>query len=195
MIPAGRTPVAIAEAAAMHGVSLATAKRRHLLDDLRPLTPGRSNMLWDKEQVAAHAAGQPIPDLPGESPDDLLARGECAARWGIGTQTWTTAVHRGYAPAPDTTLYGHDLWRCEAVDTFPRPGRGSNAGRPRGSKDQAPRKTGMRSAVHQRRVADTARMDASARDAGHDLTGAEVAAVLGVTERTGQRLLAKARHQ
>lgn len=64
MIPAGRTTVTRAEAAAMHGVSQATARRVRLLRDLPPLTPGPSNRLWDKEQAAAHAAGQPVPRCP-----------------------------------------------------------------------------------------------------------------------------------
>jgi len=197
MIPEGHTPVDAAEAARLHGISLATANRRGLLTAPgfpAPLTPGRNNRLWDRAQVIAHATGQPIPAQPPEQPGDLLTREECAARWGITAASFTSASHRGYAPGPDAEEHGHELWRRATLDAFPRPGRGAGAGRPKGATDARPRKPSARDTQHRERLAMVRQMLTDAGEQGQQEPAAPAVAVqAGVSTRTAERLLAKAR--
>ncbi|MGP3978991.1 hypothetical protein ACTWQF_34250 [Streptomyces sp. 8N114] len=143
-------------------------------------------LLWDSEQITAYYAGEPVPQLPEEGPQDLLDRHEAAAEAGVAVNTWN-----GYKRDPAiadhlVVVAGVEHWPREVVRAFqqsrssarPKP----SGGRPRGSGDAVPR-TEIAS-----RVADLL-TDAPA------ISAAQVARELGIAYTTALNALATARGQ
>lgn len=198
MIPAGRTAVDEAGAAAACGVSLDTLRRHR---DSRGGFPAALNRhaqrrrLYDREQVRAWWAGEPTPPLPDqEHPDDLFDAAEVSALLGIKPMTWISAVRRGHRPHPDRGVCGVEHWRRATVQAeLERPARNpGGVGRPRGAADRGPRRP-----YRPRQARPNPRLDRVkqmlAEAAGDPVPAPAVAAELGVSERTAQRLLAAAR--
>lgn len=151
MIRAGRKVLTITDVATVHGfVSLRAAKRAGLFDV--PTLPAPINRrggstrankpLYDALQVYAHAAGESIPELPEtDHPDDLLDLREAAEQWAISATTWQYYLNYRSHLVPEPIEVGGVLhWRRGDLESFERPGRGSGAGRPPGTRDARPRR-------------------------------------------------------
>ncbi|MEO6081577.1 MAG: hypothetical protein ABIQ18_00525 [Umezawaea sp.] len=153
MIPAGRTAVDTAGIAALHGLSIHQARRRQPPpwaepDHPTPLTigkpaPGRPQ-LWDREQSAAYARGEPIPPLPEPGdPDDLLDGDESAALAGLTPETWARYRRAERVPATDAEVCGSERWYRRTIEQYSaeREHRADEprGGRPRGSTENMPR--------------------------------------------------------
>ncbi|MEU6460294.1 hypothetical protein ABZ849_38520, partial [Streptomyces sp. NPDC047065] len=93
MIRVGRQHLVrtLADIAAQQGIAVQTLLNsgQHLAEDFpAPLNAGRTR-LYDGEQVEAHLAGQPVPQLPAvDDDDDLLDRQEAAALRGEPLSVW-----------------------------------------------------------------------------------------------------------
>ncbi|MFJ8133361.1 DUF6292 family protein [Streptomyces hydrogenans] len=149
MIRAARRPYvqSSADLAAAMGISLGTYRNRkpHAAEGFpAPISSdGARVTLWDREQTAAHLAGQPVPDLPHENHEgDLLDRSEAAALLGVTAKTWDT-----YKTDPSITPH---LTKIKGVEHCPRGivqsfkesrplATGGPKGRPKGSKDSKDR--------------------------------------------------------
>lgn len=151
VIRAGRKALTVDDVASAHGfVSLRAAKRAGLFDN--PTLPKPINqrggekrgnkLLYDAAQIHAHAAGDPIPDLPADDhPDDLLDLREAAAFWGISHITFQSYLNNKPHLIPEPVQVGGVLhWRRGDLAAFVRPGRGSGGGRAAGTTDSAPRR-------------------------------------------------------
>ncbi|WP_329046866.1 MULTISPECIES: hypothetical protein [unclassified Streptomyces] len=196
MIRAGRTPVGTADVAKLLGRKTLPAALAKSLP--APISrAGAQSRIWDLEQVEAHLAGREIPTIAEvESADDLLDREEARLllRNAIKPTAWNSYIDHGFAPSPDEKVCGVSHWRRSTILEWDanRPGEGAGGGRPKGSKDTKPRD----------RVADArlARADARKervrqmlREAGTQLTPADVAAAEDISERQAYRLLDEAR--
>lgn len=192
MIPAGRTPLGTADIAKLKGT------RSLSRDDAEQLPApisreGARTRIWDSEQVGAHLAGREVPELPGEeSPEDLLDREEARHELKnvIKPEAWRAYVAHGHAPKPDKVVCGVAHWKRRTIREWDanRPGERAGGGRPKGSKDTKPR-----TAETDRRLARAETRQNRVRqmltDTEGRVTPAEIAADLGVTDRTAYRIL------
>lgn len=223
VIPAGRTPIGEADAAALMGISLDTFRRRKLWATLPPtLSRDKARVrLWDLDQVRAHLAGEPVPELPAEDqPLDLLdieaAREVLPEDRRPTAPTWRSYLSIGTGPAEDRLIGAKNL-----PDTPAPPKTGSGApyryrrsvlawnpqrtaaggapgyGRPKGATDKKPRNLESVEAhqIAERRRARTRELLRTATAAGVDLLPAQVALDLEVTVRHAERLIAEARNE
>ncbi|GGL48167.1 hypothetical protein [Planomonospora parontospora] len=193
MIRAGRTAVDAADLAKLHGItSVVTARKKGLYSDPTlpaPISATRKR-LWDRDQAAAHAAGEPIPELPAEDdPDDLLEAQEAAALWEITPKRWLKNVAEDYAPPASAEVYGIPHWTRATVTGYRRPGAGAGAGRPRGARDSRPRARSIRDEQHHKRVRQVQEMVKAAAAEKRELKGPDVAVELGISRAQGRRLL------
>lgn len=197
MIPAGHAAVDIAGIAELHGLTLRQARTRRPWSQPghpSPLTRGRPArgrpQLWDRDQAAAYARGEPIPPLPSPGdPLDLLDVTEAAELVGLTVATWTRYEtyerartrppdEQPIVPPPDTTVCDVAHWHRRTVESY-RDDRAARAGtsrggRPAGTTEHIPR------AELGPRVAEL--LDQARRD-GETLTTAEIARQLGVSYR------------
>lgn len=196
MIPAGHTAVDTAGIAELHGLSPRKARTKRPWDapgHPEPLTRGRPRRghprLWDRDQAAAHATGQPVPPLPEPgNPLDLLDLAEAAELAEMTSKTWARYQSRdntrdadapSLVPAPDQILCGTPHWYRRTIEHY-RADRATRAGQPRGGRppgaiDRLPR--GQIST----RVAEL--LD-EARRTGTTLTAADVARRLNINYKT-----------
>jgi hypothetical protein len=197
MIPAGRTPIDAERAARLHGMAVHTARNKRLFTRPgfpAPLTSGKRKPLWDEEQVAAHANGEPVPPIPQmpPHPDDLLDRAESAAEWDVSPATWDAYMSDGYTPPPDRVIGGRELWYRHTLRDYKRPGRASGAGRPLGAKDQRPR-------THKPKSARLAEVNEVLARLGPDAPVArvieQIVQDIGVSRPSAYRLLGEARQE
>lgn len=208
MIPAGRTLITQDDVAALHGMSLRTAQRADPAPWDRPGHPAMVNpergrthrKLWDAEQAAAFAHGEPVPELPSlGDPHDLLDRPEAAEAAGMSTATWTRYEsmerqktradgEQPLVPAADEVFAGVPFWYRATVETYrddrANPLRKRGGGRPAGRTDQLPR------AETAARVAE---LLAERTENGEPLSTPEIARRLGVNYRTALRHVTAAR--
>lgn len=197
MIPAGRTPLGATDIAKRKGKkSLSPADAEQLPTPIS--REGARTRIWDKKQVDARLAGlDEVPALPAqESPEDLLDQEEARHELQnvIKPTAWRAYVAHGHAPKPDKVVCGVAHWKRRTIRDWDagRPGAGAGAGRPKGSKDSKPRTaaTDKRLARAQERKDRVAQMLA---DSNGQVTAAEIAADLGVTERQAYRVLNEVR--
>ncbi|MGW7341205.1 DUF6292 family protein [Streptomyces sp. NPDC054808] len=190
MIRAGRQHLVrtLTDIAAQQGIAVQTLLNsgQHLADDFpAPLNAGRTR-LYDGEQVDAHLAGLPVPQLPAADDDaDLLDRQEAAALRGEPLSVWD---RRKKDPAVGEHLVrvgGVEHWPRHVVRDYvpsPRARTGGGGGRPTGAGDQVPRDQ-LPARVAQLLDADPA------------LTAADVTDRLGVHRNTAQAALTQCRAQ
>jgi len=196
LIRAGRTAVDAATLAALADPPLTDAALGQVLARLTPISsPHAPRPLYDAEQAAAAVRGEPVPALPitSDHPDDLLDDGDAAALFpgGLSPASWQQYTRREQTlRATKTTLLGVAHHRRADVEAWrdSRPRRGHGRGRPAGARDGAPRPSALRDA--RELAADLA---ARADDGAGRLTGAALAAQLGTSERTAQRVLRELR--
>ncbi|MFF4771112.1 hypothetical protein ACFY1V_31845 [Streptomyces sp. NPDC001255] len=152
--------------------------------------PETRTCLYDPEQVAAAAAGTPVPVLAvrdgalpdaDRHPDDLLDDHEAAAARGCTPATLRTAAKRGFLTG-SVTVSGVRWWPRHAITP-------KRAGRTVGSRDSAPRAGGLR----ERAAARVAEIAAEIR-AGTPLAAEGIVARYGVSTRTAERYLRDAQH-
>ncbi|MEV4044238.1 hypothetical protein [Streptomyces sp. NPDC049744] len=185
MIRAGRQHLVrtLADIAAQQGIAVQTLLNsgQHLADDFpAPLNAGRTR-LYDGEQVDAHLAGLPVPELAtADGDEDLLDRQEAAALRGEPLSVWD---RRKKDPAVSEHLVrvgGVEHWPRHIVrDYTPTPRRrtsSSGGGRPTGAGDQVPRDQLPARVAH-------------LLDADPALTAAAVTDRLGVHRNTAQAAL------
>lgn len=197
MIPEGRTAIDAEEAALLHGMTIETARRRKLFDEPgfpARLTRGRNKPLYDRDQVRAHALGEPIPVLPkGERPGDLLDREEAAEVWGVTLLTWNKYMSDERTPLVDKVIGGRDLWFRRTLQEFKRPGRGAGAGRPVGAKDTTSRGPYRSKSERLEVVAEVT------KELGPDADSAEIVTRIveraGVSRPSAARMLREAREE
>ncbi|MFJ4276142.1 hypothetical protein ACIP29_37000 [Streptomyces coelicoflavus] len=191
MIRAGRQHLVrtLADIAAQQGIAVQTLLNsgQHLADDFpAPLNAGRTR-LYDGEQIGAHLAGLPVPQMPTADDDgDLLDRQEAAALRGEPLSVWD---RRKKDPAVSEHLVrvgGVEHWPRHVVrDYTPSPRARTSSGgggRPTGAGDQVPRDQ-LPAHVAQLLDADPA------------LTAAAVTDRLGVHRNTAQAALTTLRAQ
>ncbi|MFI1869685.1 DNA-binding protein [Streptomyces jumonjinensis] len=172
---------------AQAGIPLTTWHRTRHTDfraTVPPLPGSHRPILYDAAQVTAYLTGTPIPTLPDEPhPDDLLTDAEYAAVVGISASTVRDAAPH------DPGIARHDRrWRtraqAEARATRPPGPRG----RPPGARDRTPR--GPRPDPRTAEV--TAELAAAAAGDRPAVTTAEIARRYEVSERTAERIKARA---
>ena len=210
MIPAGRTLITQEDVAALHGMTLRTAQRANPVPWERPGHPAPVNpargkthrKLWDEEQAAAFARGEPVPELPElGDPRDLLDRPEAAQEAGMSTATWTRYEsmerqrtrdegERPLVPPADAEFGGVPFWYRATVDSYRAgradPERKRGGGRPPGSTESVPR------AELAARVAEL--LDERTDD-GKPLSTPDIAQRLGINYRTALRHVTAARER
>ncbi len=187
MIRAGRQHLVrtLADIAAQQGIAVQTLLNsgRHQEQGFpAPLNGGRTR-LYDGEQVDAHLAGLPLPELPAaDADDDLLDRQEAAALCGVSPTVWDRRKKDPAVSEHLVTVAGVEHWPRRTVrDHTPTPrrtasGSGSGGGRPIGAGDQVPRDQ-LPARVEQLLDDDPA------------LTAAAVTDSLGVHRNTAQAVL------
>ncbi|MFP8908373.1 DNA-binding protein [Streptomyces atacamensis] len=190
MIPQGRPTLDLADVAKRAGVSLATWRRRHhaaFTAAVRPLPGSERPAIYDAAQVDAHLSGKPVPPLPTEPhPDDLLTDHEAAAVAGVKASTIRAdaaedRMDRG------VERHGRRWWTRAAAEA--RASREPQyKGRTAGSRNKAPRTR----PDHRAAEVATELAAATAGDRG-PVTAAEVAESYGVSTRTAERIMARAR--
>ncbi|MEV0012866.1 DNA-binding protein [Streptomyces sp. NPDC047973] len=190
MIPHGRPTLDVHGVAELAGVSLTTWRRRshaQFAAAVQPLPGSQRPVLYDAAQVAAYLAGDPRPVLPTDpSPDDLLTDTEAGAVAGISGSTVRADAATGRM-SPGIERHGRRWWaRADAEAHAARTPQ--YKGRTPGSKDKAPRNR------PDHRVAEVV-TELQAADEGkrQPVTAAELAERYEVSERTAERLMAKAR--
>ncbi|MFE6104987.1 hypothetical protein ACFVQ4_34285 [Streptomyces laurentii] len=96
--------------------------------------------LYDADQVAAHLAGLPVPELPAAGDDhDLLDRREAAALIGVALASWDVYKNRPALAEHCVLAGGVEHWPRHVILTFhANPGR-KKGGRPKGAGDMVPR--------------------------------------------------------
>ncbi|MFJ5099247.1 hypothetical protein [Streptomyces sp. NPDC088557] len=191
MIRAGRANKVrtLTDLARQHGTGL----RRY--QTLKPYTapgfpapissPGSRVLLFDADQVDAHTAGTPVPDLPGTDNDaDLLDRREAAEFAGISLATWDD-----YRKRPDladhlAVIAGVEHWPRSAITALrqAQADRPATGGRPKRTGDQVPRDQVLT-------------VTAPLLDDDPTITAARVTEELGVHRDTAQRALTQLRAQ
>ncbi|MGW0573034.1 DUF6292 family protein [Streptomyces tauricus] len=189
MIRAGRQHLVrtLADIAAQQGIAVQTLLNsgRHQAEGFpAPLNAGRTR-LYDGEQVDAHLAGLPLPELPAaDADDDLLDRQEAAALCGVSPTVWDRRKKDPAVSEHLVTVAGVEHWPRRTVrDHTPAPRRhtaSSGGGRPTGAGDQVPRDQ-LPARVEQ------------LLDDDPTLTAAAVADSLGVHRNTAQAALTAAR--
>lgn len=195
MIPAGRTPLSTADIAKRQGRK--TLLRGAVQQLPEPISrPGARTLIWDAEQIDAHLAGKPVPELPaGESPDDLLDREEARnVLVGLGVElkpeAWRAYINHGYAPEPDREIFGVGHWYRRTIVAWPdqRPGEGAGGGRPHGSKDSKPRDRATNPRLREADARKT-RVQKMLADSNGRASAADIAVAEGISERQAYRLL------
>jgi hypothetical protein len=196
MIPAGRTAVDITGIAELHGLSPRQARTQRPWDmpgHPAPLTRGRPRRghprLWDHDQAAAHATGQPVPALPEPgNPLDLLDLAEAAELAEMTSKTW--ARYQSYdhtraantpplVPPPDQVVCGTPHWYRRTVEHY-RADRANRAGQPRGGRPPGAVDRVARGQISAR----VAELLDEANRTGTTLTAAEVARRLNINYKT-----------
>lgn len=220
MIPRGRPTLDLADVAQLAGVSLATWRRRHhsaFVAAVHPLPGSQRPVIYDAAQVEAHLAGEQVPTLAaliaaedaasGEDqaaderhpddedkrgtrlpphPSDLLTDQEAGAVAKVSASTIRADAAAGRMDA-GIERHGRRWWTRAAAEA--RADRQPQyKGRTAGSKDKAPRSR------PDHRVAEVA-TELAAAEAGRraPVTAAEVAELYEVSERTAERIMARAR--
>jgi hypothetical protein len=210
VIPAGRRLITQQDIATLHGMSLRTAQRANPAPWERPGHPAPVNpergkthrRLWDAEQAAAFARGEPVPELPELGhPQDLLDRPEAAEAAGMSTATWSryesmerqrtrTEGERPLVPAPDEEFGGVPFWYRATIESYRAgradPERKRGGGRPAGRTERIPR------ADLPARVAELMK---ERTENGEPLSTPEIARRLGVNYRTALRHVNAVREQ
>ncbi|MFE7759350.1 hypothetical protein [Streptomyces sp. NPDC057429] len=192
MIPAGRIPVGTADVSKRLGRKTLPSTVIKTLP--APISrPGAKTSIWDSEQIEAHLAGLPIPELPtAESPDDLLDREEARLQLGdiVEPETWRGYVNRKHAPEADKVVCGVPHWKRSTIRNWDanRPGAGAGGGRPKGVKDSRPRDRAADPRLS-RADARKERVRAMLKDASGELTPAQVAEAESMSERQAYRLI------
>lgn len=190
MIPRGRPTLDLAGVAALAGVSLSTWQRHHhaaFKAAVRPLPGSQRPILYDAEQVEAHLAGKPVPQLPTDPhPDDLLTDTEAGAVAGVTASTIRADAAAGRM---DKGIERHGRrWWTRAAATARGEREPQYRGRKPGSKDKAPR------VRPDHRVAEVAdELAAAAAGRRGPVTATEVADHYAVSLRTAERIVARAR--
>lgn len=190
MIPHGRPALDIHGLAERAGVSLSTWRRRHqaaFKAAVQPLPGSLKPVLYDAAQVDAHLSGKPLPALPTQPhPGDLLTDAEAGAIAGVTASTIRSDAVTGLI-SPGQELHGRRWWtRADAEARATRPTQ--YKGRTPGARDKTPR-----TRPDHRVVEVIAELDRAA--AGHrvPVTTEELAELYGVSTRTAERVIAKAR--
>ncbi|MFC8876119.1 hypothetical protein [Streptomyces ardesiacus] len=148
MIRAGRQHLArtLTDIAEQQGIAVQTLLNsgQHLAEGFpAPLNAGRTR-LYDGDQVDAHLAGLPVPELPtADDDDDLLDRQEAAALRGEPLSVWDRRKKDPVVSEHLVRVGGVEHWPRHIVrDYTPTPrartSRGGG-GRPTGAGDQVPR--------------------------------------------------------
>ncbi|MFE0790395.1 hypothetical protein [Streptomyces mutabilis] len=192
MIRAGRQHLVrtLADIAAQQGIALQTllnSGQHQAAGFPAPLNAGRTR-LYDGEQVDAHLAGLPVPELPTTDDDeDLLDRQEAAALRGEPLSVWDRRKKETAVTEHLVRVGGVEHWPRHIVrDYTPTPRRrttgSGGGGRPTGAGDQVPRDQ-LPARVAQLLDADPA------------LTAADVTDRLGVHRNTAQAALTALRAQ
>lgn len=188
MIRQGRSVVDREGVGRVHGLGWHTARARqpwavdgHPSPVNKPAeaSAGRSPALWDTEQVRAHAAGRPVPAVPGEDhPDDLLDEREVAELHNLTVRQFQELRAGSRVnltiPDPDATPCGVDHWRratAEAMQVRVDP--------------TAPRPTGTRAD----RQAVLAAQAAALAGTGNPINISELARRSGVSRMTARNFL------
>lgn len=213
MIPRGRPTLDLADVAQLAGVSLATWRRRHhgaFVAAVRPLPGSQRPVIYDAAQVEAHLAGEQVPTLAaliaaedaasGEDqaadgeraatisprPSDLLTDQEAGAVAKVSASTIRADAAGGRMDA-GIERHGRRWWTRAAAEA--RADRQPQyKGRTVGSKDKAPRSR------PDCRVAEVAtELAAAEADRRAPVTAAELAERYEVSERTAERIMARAR--
>ncbi|WET76882.1 hypothetical protein P3102_22525 [Amycolatopsis sp. QT-25] len=169
-------------------------------EQVNPVRGRTHRKLWDAEQAAAFARGEPVPVLPAlGNPGDLLDRVEAAEAAGITPATWLryesaerersrAEGERPLVPAPDEEHGGVPFWHRSTVETYraerEQPERRHSGGRPAGATDKAPRGE---------LAARVAELLTETGDDGLPLTVAEIARRLGVHYTTAHKYVSAAR--
>ncbi|WP_340563487.1 helix-turn-helix transcriptional regulator [Streptomyces sp. GSL17-111] len=120
-------------------------------------------------------------------PDELLTAEQAAATLGIQPGTWRSYAARGQAP-PGRKIGGKRRWTRAEIEhhrDHPPSANPARLGRPPGATDTQPRRPSLAA----RRAEEVAARLAT----GETLTTEQVMTTYGVTERTAQRLLQRAR--
>ncbi|MET9323671.1 DNA-binding protein [Streptomyces sp. NPDC003038] len=191
MIPHGRPALTLDDVAARAGVSVSSWRRHHhaaFTAAVKPLPGSARPLLYDAAQTDAHLAGLPVPPLPQEPHgQDLLSDSEVAAVTGLTTTTIHSDVTAGRLP-PGVELHGRWWWTREAAEARAvRPAQ--YKGRTPGAKGRAPRRT-----PPDARVPEIAAALAAAHTGdGPAVTPASLATHYGISTRTAERLIHKAR--
>jgi hypothetical protein len=182
----------LADLTMAHGLSAGQARRQPpwTADGYpRPVNnpQGRRAALWDREQVLAYIAGEPVPALPDlDDPDDLLDTEEAAALVGLAQATWLSYLNRPrpLAPAPDATIRGMPHWRRSTLTGWQanRVGQGVGGGRPS--------RSGLSTDELEERVR-TLLTEAAAT--GRSLSARAVSRELGISPTTASKLVASVR--
>ncbi|CAM5608179.1 DUF6292 family protein [Streptomyces diastaticus] len=150
MIRAGRRELAltVADMARLAGMSLSHYRKTKPYTKPGHPAPisssGAARLMWDREQVEAYHAGEPVPSLPPASDQDLLDRHEAAALVGVTPRSWNLYKHEAELAKHAVKVPqdgGVEHWPRHVLQRFKdsRPGNGPAAGRPRGSGDMIPR--------------------------------------------------------
>ncbi|MEV0449756.1 hypothetical protein [Streptomyces sp. NPDC050600] len=189
MIRAGRTDQVrtIADLARQQGVSLSKYEKDkpHLAKGFpEPISSKDARTrLFDAEQVAAHLAGRPVPDLPAEDNEqDLLDRREAADLIGVAVASWDVYKKRPELAKHRVVAGGVEHWPRGAILAFrqAQTARPATGGRPKGSGDMVPRE-------------ELLDRTALLLDADPTLSTAGVTEALGVHTATAQRALTQLR--
>ncbi|WP_329235763.1 hypothetical protein [Streptomyces canus] len=197
--------------AQLAGVSLATWRRRHhaaFVAAVHPLPGSQRPVIYDAAQVEAHLAGEQVPTLAAliaaedqaagtvedergttlpPHPSDLLSDQEAGAVAKVSASTIRADAAAGRMDA-GMERHGRRWWtRAAAEERADR--QPQYKGRTTGSKDKAPR-----SRPEDHRVAEVA-TELAAAEAGRrvPVTAAELAERYEVSERTAERIMARAR--
>jgi hypothetical protein len=154
---------------------------------------------WDLAQLQAFHAGETIPALPADHPDDLLDIEEARAilKNPIAKDTWRGYLHDGFAPPADEVKVGPiemQFWCRRTItqwdESRPGRGRGVRGGRPKGVHTPLGFKASHPNHVRAKALREEA---AQVVAEGTDITGAAFAQAHGIGARYGERLLAAAR--
>jgi hypothetical protein len=149
------------------------------------------NRLWDSEQAASNADGEPPsqwPQLPAEdSPEDLLDETEAAAFLEMDRSLWIRYAKLPVypRPAPEEVIGGQSHWYRRTLIEWKanRPGKGAGAGRPPGSH------TRRSDGVWKQHGGQTVAM---LRE-GRDLSAPDLVKLFTISDSRARRLLAEAR--
>ncbi|MER5757641.1 DNA-binding protein [Streptomyces sp. NPDC002082] len=191
MIPEGRPTLDLHGVAERAGVSLSTWRRQHhaaFTAAVQPLAGSAKPLVYDAGQVDAHLNGRPLPALPtGHHPEDLLTDSEVGTITGLTASTVRADAANGRLD-PGTERHGRRWWtRAAAEERAARPTQ--YKGRLPGATDRGPR-----ARRHDPRVGEIAlALAAAATEQRPPVTTAELADEYGISERTAERLLVKAR--